>query len=155
RRLCPGKPVWLGPCMIGTRHNPYGADVVPNPSAERKPMARFDPRHGALFGAAFMTGVAAQAAASGVERLILAAPAGPFGLLDPSGRPYPIHAVHAELAAAAEAEYISTNIDNLGLAAIAWRRGSCARALVANLTDEAIGLRLAQRIEKVGILETD
>ena len=33
RKLCPGKPLWLGPCTIGMRHNPYGADVAANPAA--------------------------------------------------------------------------------------------------------------------------
>ena len=31
RKLCPGKPLWLGPCTIAMRHNPYGADVAANP----------------------------------------------------------------------------------------------------------------------------
>ena len=31
RTLCPEKPIWLGPCTIGMRHNPYGAAVADNP----------------------------------------------------------------------------------------------------------------------------
>ena len=85
RKLCPGKPLWLGPCTIGMRHNPYGADVAANPWAVRLPAAGDDPRHGALFGAAFATGVAAQAAAAGVDHLILAAPTGRFGLVTEAG----------------------------------------------------------------------
>ncbi len=31
RALCPGKPVWLGPCTIGVRHNPYGSATQAQP----------------------------------------------------------------------------------------------------------------------------
>lgn len=140
RRLCPGKPIWLGPCTLGMRHNPYGPDVTPNPSGERRPMARFDPRHGALFGAAFMVGVAAQAASAGIGRLILAAPTGPFGLLDDSGRLRPVHAVHAELAAAASSDVLQVDLSQAGLAALAYQTVSGRRLLLANLTPAPLGL---------------
>ena len=45
RKLCPGKPLWLGPCTIGMRHNPYGATVAANPAHVRLPAAGDDPRH--------------------------------------------------------------------------------------------------------------
>jgi hypothetical protein len=48
RRLRPGRPIWLGPCTIGARHNAYGAAVASNPHGGRVPSARFDPRQGAL-----------------------------------------------------------------------------------------------------------
>ena len=89
RKLCPGKPLWLGPCTIGMRHNPYGAAVAANPEHVRLPAAGDDPRHGALFGAAFAVGVAAQAVAAGVDHLVLAAPTGRFGLLDEVGKASP------------------------------------------------------------------
>jgi hypothetical protein len=98
RALCPGKPIWLGPCTIGLRHNPYGAAVADNPRRVRKPAVRVDPRHGARFGAAFMAGVAARAA--GADRLTLAAPLGAFGLFDAAGKPTPACLVHNLLAAA-------------------------------------------------------
>ena len=47
--LLPGKPIWLGPLTIGSRHNPYGAAVAPNPDGGRIACAREDPRQGALF----------------------------------------------------------------------------------------------------------
>ena len=78
RNLCPGKSLWLGPCTIAMRHNPYGADVAANPANVRLPAAGDDPRHGALFGAAFAVGVAAQVTAAGVDHLVLAAPTGRF-----------------------------------------------------------------------------
>ena len=48
KKLCPDKPIWLGPCTIGMRHNPYGAAVAANPGLVRLPAAGDDPRHGAL-----------------------------------------------------------------------------------------------------------
>ena len=45
RRLCPGKPIWLGPCTIGMRHNPYGAEcggkscACPSAGCRRRPPA--------------------------------------------------------------------------------------------------------------------
>ncbi len=53
RALCPGKPIWLVPCTIGTRHNPYGAAPAANPDLGRVPAAQFDPRQDASFAAAF------------------------------------------------------------------------------------------------------
>jgi hypothetical protein len=116
-------------------------------------MAGVDPRHGALFGAAFMTGAAAQAAAAGVEQLILAAPTGPFGLLDGAGRSRPVHAVHAELAAAAGAERIETSVDRPGLAVVAYRRGASICMLIANLTDAPLRLSLPFGNWNVTVLE--
>lgn len=155
RRLCPGRAIWLGPCTIGVRHNPYGAGVVPNPNGRRVPSARVDPRQGALFGAAFAVGVAAQAASAGVERLVLAAPSGPFGLVDDRGRPRPFHGVHAELAAAAGSERLAADPDRPGIAALAWRNGPAARVLVANLTPDDIDLELPAGVKTVSLVDPD
>lgn len=155
RRLCPGRPIWLGPCTIGARHNAYGAAVAPNPHGGRVPSARFDPRQGALFGAAFAVGVAAEAAVCGVDRLILAAPIGPFGLLDRAGRPTPLLAVHAELAAAAGAERMAFPSVQPGLAAVAFRRDGAPRALVANLTPDDMVIRLPGMFRTVSLVERD
>jgi hypothetical protein len=153
RRLCPGKPVWLGPCTIGLRHNPYGEHVAANPALTRVPAAGDDPRQRALFGAAFAVGVAAQAASAGVDRLILAAPTGRFGLLDAAGRPLPIQAVHAELAAASGAERHDIAVDHPAIAAVAYRAADGLRILIANLTDADVELALPASVGKVGIIE--
>jgi len=155
RRLCPGKPIRLGPCTLGARHNPYGEDVTPNPSGERKPMARFDPRQTALFGAAFMVGVAAQAAAAGIEHLTLAAPTGPFGLLEDSGRPRPVHGVHAALGAAAGADRLQIDAGRPGLAALAFSTASGRRALLANLTPEPIPVEMPGETASAAVLMPD
>ena len=152
RALCPGKPVWLGPCTIGVRHNPYGAATQPNPSNLRVPSATVDPRQSALFGAAYAVAAAAQAAASGVETLTLGAPAGPFGIFNADGSPRPIKAVVAELAAAAgsEGHVLRTGIS--GIYGIAYRPGQSLRALVANLTAEPVSLALPTNLVKASLL---
>jgi hypothetical protein len=152
RRLCPGKPIWLGPCTIGMRHNPYGRSVVANPARMRVPAAGDDPRHGALFGAAFAVGVAAQAAAT-VDHLIIAAPTGQFGLLDDTGRPRHLRAVHAELAAAANAERYEVIVDRPGITAIAYRVGEGTRILVANLTADDIEISIPPNMQSVDVTD--
>ena len=153
RKLCPKKPIWLGPCTLGMRHNPYGATVAANPARVRLPAAGDDPRHGALFGAAFATGVAVQAAAAGVDRLILAAPTGRFGLVNGAGTLRPLQAVHAELAKAAGAERYAVAIDPPGLAAMAFRADAVIRILVANLTATEISLTLPDEVGMIGVLD--
>jgi hypothetical protein len=142
RALCPGKPIWLGPCTIGMPHNPYGAGTAANPGRVRMPATRDDPRHAALFGAAFAAGVAAQAAAAQVDHLTLAAIGGPFGLLDTEGRPLPIHAVHALLAAAAGRTCRHVGVDSPAVAALAFDGEDGLGLLVANLTPEPVQVHL-------------
>lgn len=153
RRLCPGKPIWLGPCTIGMRHNPYGQSVAENHAHARIPGAGEDPRHGALFGAAFAAGVAAQAASAGIDRLIIASPTGPFGLLGPTGTRCPVQAVHAELAAASGAECCEVVVDRPGIAAVAYRTGESTRIMIANLTAQDVELSIPPGIRPVGLIE--
>ena len=153
RRLSPQKPIWLGPCTIGMRHNPYGQSVAANPVRARIPAASEDPRHGALFGAAFTVGVAAQAAAASVDRLIIASPTGSFGLLGPAGIRLPLQAVHAELATAAGAERYEVLVDHPGIAAIAYRFGEYIRIMVANLTPVAVNVSVPPGTQLVGVID--
>ncbi|MEP6564557.1 MAG: hypothetical protein ABJB10_05420 [Mesorhizobium sp.] len=153
RLLCPGKPIWLGPCTIGMRHNPYGQGVAANPARVRLPAADEDPRHGALFGAAFSVGVAAQAAAAGVDRLIIASPTGLFGLLGPAGASRPLQAVHAELATAAGAERYEVVVDHPGIAAIAYRYDEYIRVMVANLTPIDVKVSVPSGARLVGVID--
>jgi hypothetical protein len=155
RALCPGKPVWLGPCTIGVRHNPYGAATQPNPSGLRIPSATVDPRQSALFGAAYAAAAAAQACTYGVETLTLGAVAGPFGMVSADGSARPIHAVVQELAAAAGAEIQALQIGLPGIHAIAYRSVSGLRALVTNLTSRAVSFRLPAEFAKTSLLLPD
>lgn len=151
RHLCPGKPIWLGPCTIGMRHNPYGQSVAANSGFKRVPAAGTDPRQRALFGGAFAVGLAEQAAKTGADRLILAAPTGPFGLLNEDGTLRPLQAVHAELATAAGSERYGISIDRPGVAAIAFRVGEAIRVLAANLTSAPIEVKLGPNAKVRGV----
>lgn len=152
RALCPGKPVWLGPCTIGVRHNPYGAATQPNPSGLRIPSATVDPRQSALFGAAYAAAAAAQAASSGVETLTLGAAFGPFGVSNADGSARPIHAIVRELAAVAGAESQSLQTGLPGVHAIAYRSGRGRRALIANLFAQPVSLVLPSDLANVSLL---
>lgn len=84
KTLAPGKPLHLGLFSIGMRSNPYGRDVVPNPTGSRVPMAMDDPRQSTPFAAAYAVGVLLSASRAGVDSLALAMPDGPLGA---AGRP--------------------------------------------------------------------
>ena len=89
RRLAGGRPTWLGPTNIGLDDNPYGA-CTPNPGNRRLTMARMDPRHRGLFGAAWLVGCVAAAASEGAAAIITCAPAGELGLAHvPTDYPQP------------------------------------------------------------------
>ena len=63
------------------RQNPYGSRTFDNPNRKRYRHGEPDPRHDALFGAAWTLGYAAQTADDQLEALTFAALTGPFGLL--------------------------------------------------------------------------
>ncbi|UCI25671.1 hypothetical protein [Mesorhizobium sp. B2-8-5] len=151
RLLCPGKSIWLGPCTIGMRHNPYGQSVAANPDLIRIPAARIDPRQQALFGAAFAVGVATQAAAAAADRLILAAPTGPFGLLNEDGTPRPLQAIHAQLVAAAGTQRYDVSVNHSAVAAVAFQLADEIRILAANLTPAPIEIALAPTAKLQGV----
>jgi hypothetical protein len=153
RALCPGKPLWLGPCTIGVRHNPYGSATQSNPSNGRVPSATIDPRQSALFGAAYAVAAAAQAAASGVEAVTLGAPVGSFGIMNEDGSPRPIKAVVAELTSSAgsQGHALATGIP--GIYGVAYGSGQSLRAIVANLTSEAVSFALPIGLGKARLLQ--
>lgn len=150
--IAPEKPLWLGPCTLGMRHNPYGAAVADNPRKERVPMARNDPRHGALFGAAFMAGVAAQAVRGDVERLILAAPVGAFGLVEADGAARPVLAIFAAMAEATSHEALEVETGSPSVLALAYRAGGTVHMIVANITSEPVAVTLPAGATKVGLV---
>lgn len=155
RVLCPGKPVWLGPCTIGVRHNPYGSATQPNPSNGRVPSATIDPRQSALFGAAYAVAAATQAASSGVETVTLGAPTGPFGIVNADGSARPIEAIVAELASAAglQGHVLVTGIP--GVYGVSCGSGQNLRALIANLTPEPVALALPAGLTESSLLLSD
>lgn len=153
--LVPGKPIWLGPCTIATRHNPYGAGVVANPGRRRIAAAGEDPRQEALFAAAFAVAAAARAIAVGVDWLVLGAPAGPFGLVGGNGRVRPIAAVNTMLAAASGSSFFEIPTTSSPLAAIAFEGRSGTEILLSNLADCSIRVGTPASRATVMLLQSD
>lgn len=81
------KPYRIGPSTIAMRQNPYGSATKENPLGKRIAMANSDPRHNALFGAAWTLAYAASVADAEPEVLTLSTLAGPFGLVAGDGEP--------------------------------------------------------------------
>jgi len=77
----------IGPSTIAMRQNPYGSRTMENPQSARIPMGDRDPRHNALFGAAFTLGYAIRVLDAGLECLTLSALTGRFGLIAGAGEP--------------------------------------------------------------------
>ena len=155
RALCPDKPVWLGPCTIGVRHNPYGSSTQLNPSNGRVPSATIDPRQTALFGAAYAVAAAAQAAASGVETLTLGAPAGPFRIFNEDRAPVPVRAVVAELTRGAGSQVNRLRSSNPAVYSIGYELDQNLRALAANLSSDPVSLSLPAEFVQASVLLPD
>ena len=114
----------IGPAHIGNSFNPYGAGYTPNPDNRRITMARIEPRHRGLFGAAWHLGYFSEVARGGVEAATMASPAGEFGIayarlphrqpgLDDTvgAKMYPVFHVIRGLAAAAGARRIEAEFE--------------------------------------------
>ena len=99
RAIIGEKAYRLGPSTIAMRQNPYGARVIPNPDGAQVCMSDDDPRQRTAFGAAYVLGLAAALVGSGVEVWTPAGLYGPRGVMDWSGRAYPMARVLAEFAA--------------------------------------------------------
>ncbi len=137
----------LGLCSIGMRDNPYGEAVAPNPNDQRIAMARNDPRHKALFGAAFAAGVAAAAARSGVQAFAPAGLAGPFGLgsfEDGRFQPLPIFHVVRALARLQSLPLVSTPPLPEGVHGLAAKGERGTIAVLANCGFEPATVTLAE-----------
>ncbi|MBX2882746.1 MAG: hypothetical protein KTR32_22540 [Granulosicoccus sp.] len=153
--LSGGKPYRLGLVSIGMRSNPYGEDVAENPTQIRRTMAREDPRHRGLFGAAWATGVLAATEDSAVEALCLAAPIGPFGIVyapqsypqvgydDQNFAVYPLF--HVVRAASEMAGATRLSFDGLpdGVVAFGVQQDGTSRAMLANVTHHLQNITLA------------
>ena len=85
RGLVKDLPYRLGPSGLGLRENPYGPAVAGNPEGRRVPMARSDPRHRGLFGAAWTLAFLAIAARGGVAAVTAADCTGDLGVTGRQG----------------------------------------------------------------------
>lgn len=136
--LCPGMGLWPGPLAIVPTVNPYGPGLAETDGATRTCLAARDPRHGALFGAAYLLG----ALAACLPRASAAAPVfatGPAGLAAEDGSPLPLAFVQAEVAAA-EGAALRPVPQVPSLAALAWEAEGRRTLLLANLSEEAVDL---------------
>jgi hypothetical protein len=146
----------IGPAHIGNSFNPYGADYTANPDNRRITMARIEPRHRGLFGAAWHLGYFSEVARGGLEAATMASPAGEFGIAYarlPHAQPglddirgakvYPVFHVIRGLAAAAGARRIDADSSDPGrLRALAWRDGGRTQLWLANLRAEPLEVEL-------------
>lgn len=146
----------IGPSHIGNSFNPYGADYTPNPDNKRVTMARIEPRHRGLFGAAWHLGYLSQVANAGLEAATMASPVGEFGIAyrkleheqpwyDDFGKAkvYPVFHVIKGLAAAASAKHVeAASSDTERLRTVAWRKGRTTHLWLANLRDVPVEVKL-------------
>ncbi len=139
--LAPGKPYRLGLVSIGMRSNPYGADVAKNPDRVRRAMAIEDPRQRGQFAAAWMIGALAATASSRVESLALAAPSGPFGLIDRAGHLYPAFHAFTALAQLQGQPRLGLKTPT-GIAGLAVTSGASLHLILSNLSAEPQELAL-------------
>lgn len=132
--LLPGAGFWPGPISIAPALNPAGGALTPTDGTTRTPMAAYDPRHGALFGAAYLVGVLA----SCIFRAEALAPLfanGPLGVAG-AGGVHPLAYVHAAVAKARGAPLIELD---LPVPSLAWDDTERI-AIVANLTAKIVSL---------------
>jgi len=148
--IAPGHPYRLGLVSIGMRSNPYGTSVAENPRSVRTPMAMHDPRLAGLFGAAFMVGAVAATMHSQVERIALAAPAGPLGLIVGDGV-RPAWHVFCALTRLQNGERLAVTTPT-STATIAVEMRSGAALIISNLSAEQRQIRL-QREARVVVLD--
>ena len=138
-------PYRLGLVSIGMRSNPYGASIAPNPTRIRKTMAMEDPRHGALFGAAWLLAAVAATEDAGVDAMALASPSGPFGLVNlegPTPRLRPCFHVFRALHEMRSGQRLRTESPAPALHAVATTRNGSVSLIAANLstTDQVLAL---------------
>ncbi|WOS66240.1 D-apionate lactonase [Sinorhizobium fredii] len=151
RAMYGDRPYRIGPSTIAMRQNPYGSQTKDNPSGKRIAMANRDPRHNALFGAAWTLAYAATVADADLEVLTLSTLAGPFGLVAGPGEPvkegHPRPLFHvlrwlAELSGGRRIAVETAAPDRVvGLGAAL---GETSTLLFANLTPDLQTVRLAE-----------
>ena len=130
KALCPGVPIWLGPAVIAPSATPYSQGFAANPNLQRVCMSRSDPRHAALFGAAYLLAVLAHSAQS-CAVLCPAFDTGPSGLVGPDGHRLPISFVHAAVAEAAGRDLLRVDAGT-GIVGFGWQNGDRRTVLICN-----------------------
>jgi hypothetical protein len=164
-----GAPYRIGPSHIGNSFNPYGAAYTENPENRRVTMARVDPRHRGLFGAAWHLGYISQAAEGGLEAVTMASPVGEFGIAyaslghtqlwfdsAPEAKVYPLfHVIRGLAAASGKPRLAVQSGDTERLRAVAWRAGGETHLWLANLHDVELEVKLERCAPKGRITVLD
>jgi hypothetical protein len=136
RALAGDRPVVVGPVTLRPRFNPNATAPEPPPPPGAAP-PHADPRQAAPFAAAWTVGSLHRLAAAGAAALTFFETAGPCGVVDESGAPYPVYETLAAVAHSTGAELVEVTLrDPLAMEALALRRDSRLLVLVANLTPE-------------------
>ena len=135
RALAGDRPVVVGPVTLRPRFNPNATAPEAPPPGAATPQA--DPRQTAPFAAAWTVGSLHRLAAAGAAALTYFETAGPCGVVDASGAPYPVYEVLAAVAPSAGAELLDVTLrDPLAVEALALRRGAELVVVLANLTPQ-------------------
>jgi hypothetical protein len=155
-----GTPHRVGPSGIGARDNPHGATSSENPQNGRICLAKMDPRQRGLFSAAWTLAYVAELVRGGVDRISMAAPTGPLGVIyrttdygqpyydtlsstSQSNAVYPVFHVLSSLHCASGAKLSSVKVAAADkAAAFGWENQEGRWLLVANLTAERQTLAL-------------
>jgi hypothetical protein len=136
RALAGGRPIVVGPVTLRPRFNPNAAAPEPPPPPGASP-PQADPRQTTPFAAAWTVGSLHRLAAAGAAALTYFETAGPCGVVDASGAPYPVYEALTAVALSAGSELLDVTLrDPLAVEALALRRGSRLLVVVANLTPE-------------------
>jgi hypothetical protein len=143
------KEYHIGPSTIAARLNPYGPSLAVNPGNGRVCLADNDPRHRALFGAAWTLGYVAALAYAGVQQVSVGAATGPTGIIYrrlPHLQPYfdsmkdaavyPLYHPIASLADVRGARLMKADIAGEGIAALACGSPHARMLWLANLTGD-------------------
>lgn len=164
RAFAPQKPHRISPATLALRYSPGGA-VLENPERKRLVLAKDDPRWRGLFGASWMVGYTAEAAAAGVEAVTFGDLNGPSSFVSfgeggfPEGLPYPVYHILAALAAASRRPRVPLGFSPTGtLRGLGWRTADGRlEALLANNSDRTTRaqLELPGRSARVSVLDAD
>jgi hypothetical protein len=156
RKIAGRAPYRIGPSHIGNSFNPYGASYAENPQGGRATMARVEPRHRGLFGAAWHLGYLSQVSAGGLEAATMASPVGEFGIAwekrdfpqpwfdaDPGANLFPVfHVIRGVAAAIGGRRVEAQSSDEARVRTLAWRDGKTTRLWLANLRETPVEVRL-------------
>lgn len=156
RAIIGSTPYRIGPSHMGNSFNPYGSAFTPNPHNIRLAMSRMDPRHRALFGAAWHLGYMSQAAEWRIEAVTMASPVGEFGVAyrrmresqpwyDTFGkaRVYPVFHVIRGLAEAAGSRHMEARSSDISrVRAVAWRKGKVTQIWLGNIREIPVEVKL-------------